>query len=199
MWQTTEYKAAAIEQFRKGDLLQRVIEDVQSEAANAAEWLDSAQERLDDDYPMLESVITNIMKEKGVNLPDVTIVSGGAKGADSLGRDFAHKHGTKYLEFLPDWGKFGKSAGVIRLLTVRKKSYYRRAGSHAAAAGSADEALAAVANFEKYLLPDSARAAEQAAPTPRLRMRWQLTDTPNWPNCLHDDYDTATEELNYTR
>lgn len=37
MWQTIEYKAAAIEQFRKGDLLQRVIDDVQSEAANAAE------------------------------------------------------------------------------------------------------------------------------------------------------------------
>ncbi len=37
MWQTIEYKAAAIEQFRKGDLLQRNIEDVQSEAANAAE------------------------------------------------------------------------------------------------------------------------------------------------------------------
>ena len=37
MWQTIEYKAAAIEQFRKGDLLQRNIDDVQSEAANAAE------------------------------------------------------------------------------------------------------------------------------------------------------------------
>lgn len=37
MWQTIEYKAAAIEQFRKGDLLQRVIDDVQSKAANAAE------------------------------------------------------------------------------------------------------------------------------------------------------------------
>ena len=37
MWQTIEYKAGAIEQFRKGDLLQRVIDDVQSEAATAAE------------------------------------------------------------------------------------------------------------------------------------------------------------------
>lgn len=37
MWQTIEYKAAAIEQFRTGDLLQRVIDDVQSEAANAAD------------------------------------------------------------------------------------------------------------------------------------------------------------------
>ncbi|SCM69906.1 conserved hypothetical protein [uncultured Desulfovibrio sp.] len=37
MWQVIEQKAAAIEQFRKGDLLQRVIDDVQSEAANAAD------------------------------------------------------------------------------------------------------------------------------------------------------------------
>jgi hypothetical protein len=44
----------------------------------------------------------------------VTIVSGGATGADSLGRDVAQKHGANYLEFLPDWEKHGKSAGVIR-------------------------------------------------------------------------------------
>lgn len=37
MWQCIEYKSSAIEQFRKGDLLQRVIDDVSSEAANAAE------------------------------------------------------------------------------------------------------------------------------------------------------------------
>ena len=37
MWQCIEYKSAAIEQFRKGDLLQRVIDDVASDAANAAE------------------------------------------------------------------------------------------------------------------------------------------------------------------
>jgi N12 class adenine-specific DNA methylase/predicted RNA methylase len=37
MWQTIEYKASGIEQFRKGDSLTRVIEDVAGEAANAAE------------------------------------------------------------------------------------------------------------------------------------------------------------------
>lgn len=37
MWQTIEYKAAGIEQFRVGDSLQRVIDDVAGEAANAAE------------------------------------------------------------------------------------------------------------------------------------------------------------------
>jgi hypothetical protein len=62
------------------------------------------------------------MKEKGAKLPDVTIVSGGAKGADSLGRDFGQKHGAKCLEFLPDWEKFGKSAGVIRNADIAKNS-----------------------------------------------------------------------------
>ncbi|CAG9260920.1 Helicase domain protein [Burkholderia diffusa] len=37
MWQTIEYKAAGIEQFRKGDSLVRVIDDIAGEAANAAE------------------------------------------------------------------------------------------------------------------------------------------------------------------
>lgn len=37
MWQTIEYKAGAIEQFRRGDGISRVIEDVAGEAANAAE------------------------------------------------------------------------------------------------------------------------------------------------------------------
>ncbi len=37
MWQTIEFKASGIEQFRKGDSLQRVIDDVAGEAANAAE------------------------------------------------------------------------------------------------------------------------------------------------------------------
>ncbi|MDR2818915.1 MAG: DUF2493 domain-containing protein [Desulfovibrio sp.] len=67
-----------------------------------------------DDYQTLESVVLNTLKEKDVKLSDITIVSGGAKGADSLGRDFAQKYGTQYKEFLPDWEKFGKSAGFIR-------------------------------------------------------------------------------------
>ncbi len=37
MWQTIEYKAGAIEQFRRGEGIARVIEDVTDEAANAAE------------------------------------------------------------------------------------------------------------------------------------------------------------------
>lgn len=42
------------------------------------------------------------------------IISGGAKGADSLARKFAKEFGIKLIEFLPDWDKHGKSAGFIR-------------------------------------------------------------------------------------
>lgn len=42
------------------------------------------------------------------------IISGGAKGADSLGAQFAKEKNFKLTEFLPDWDKHGKAAGFIR-------------------------------------------------------------------------------------
>ncbi len=67
MWQTIEYKASGIEQFRKGDSLQRVIEDVASEAANAAEMKAAAtgnpliflQVQLTAELKKLEAVFAN--------------------------------------------------------------------------------------------------------------------------------------------
>ncbi|UST77179.1 DEAD/DEAH box helicase family protein [Pseudomonas siliginis] len=67
MWQTIEYKASGIEQFRRGDSLQREIEDVASEAANAAEMKAAAtgnpliflQVKLSADLKKLEAVYSN--------------------------------------------------------------------------------------------------------------------------------------------
>lgn len=67
MWQTIEVKAAGIEQFRKGDALQRVIEDISSEAANAAEMKAAAtgnplifmQVKLNADLKKLEAVYSS--------------------------------------------------------------------------------------------------------------------------------------------
>lgn len=42
------------------------------------------------------------------------IVSGGAKGADSLGDRFAKENDIPIKLFLPDWDKYGKSAGFRR-------------------------------------------------------------------------------------
>jgi hypothetical protein len=251
------------------------------------------------DYPVLESIVMNMLNDKGVKLSDLTVISGGAKGADSLGREFSQKHGTQYKEFLPDWEQFGKRAGFVRNAEIVKNSDYviafwdgqskgtrnslevaqnlgtpyyaynfvtkeavtlteqekppqepslpagdteqdspheehalnegnkfmdagfhanydqdgsvysynkrpykiddggeiiisvkpRESGAfavraeyekdhildarrnHVATASSVDEALEVVASFEKYLLPETARVVEQAAPTPGLRLR----------------------------
>ena len=43
------------------------------------------------------------------------IVSGGARGADSMGRDYATTNGAiLYKEFPAEWNKYGRSAGYKR-------------------------------------------------------------------------------------
>lgn len=46
-------------------------------------------------------------------IPD-TIISGGAKGADTYAREFAQKHNLKLIEFLPEYDKYGKGAPLVR-------------------------------------------------------------------------------------
>lgn len=42
------------------------------------------------------------------------IISGGAKGADSLGERYAIERCIPFLVYLPEWDKYGKKAGFIR-------------------------------------------------------------------------------------
>ena len=49
---------------------------------------------------------------KGLNI--TLIVSGGAKGADTLGERYADENNIPKKIFLPDWNKYGKRAGFIR-------------------------------------------------------------------------------------
>lgn len=51
------------------------------------------------------------IREHGMTL---AIVSGGARGADSMGSQHAIAHGIQLYTFPADWNKFGKSAGFIR-------------------------------------------------------------------------------------
>lgn len=46
------------------------------------------------------------------------IVSGGAKGIDTIARDYAHKHGIKLTEFLPDYEKYGRAAPLKRNIQI---------------------------------------------------------------------------------
>lgn len=47
-----------------------------------------------------------------------TIISGGAKGADSLGERFAHDYKLGLEIYKSEWGKYGKSAGFRRNQTI---------------------------------------------------------------------------------
>ena len=49
-----------------------------------------------------------------IDSDDDSIVSGGAKGADTLGKKYARDNYLSTATFLPDWDKYGKSAGFIR-------------------------------------------------------------------------------------
>ena len=42
------------------------------------------------------------------------IISGGARGADTLGKNFAMEHNIPLTEFLPNYDKFGKKAPFVR-------------------------------------------------------------------------------------
>lgn len=48
------------------------------------------------------------------NYIDITIVSGGANGADKLSERFAIENGYDMKIFYADWDKYGKGAGYIR-------------------------------------------------------------------------------------
>lgn len=46
-------------------------------------------------------------------IPD-TIVSGGARGADTYARLFAQEHNLNLVEFLPEYDKYGRQAPLVR-------------------------------------------------------------------------------------
>jgi hypothetical protein len=50
----------------------------------------------------------------GNYLYDVTIIAGGARGADSLAADWAAVNNTNYKEYPAQWEKYGRRAGYLR-------------------------------------------------------------------------------------
>ena len=65
-----------------------------------------------DDYILLRKTMGLFIFE------DVEIISGGARGADSLGEKYAKDYAIPIKIFEPEWGKYGKPAGFIRNQTI---------------------------------------------------------------------------------
>lgn len=54
----------------------------------------------------------------------IEIVSGCAKGIDTVANEYAKEHQIKLAEFLPEYKKFGKSAPLKRNIQIIKYSDY---------------------------------------------------------------------------
>ena len=62
------------------------------------------------DYDLLEREAEEMIS----GVQDVEIISGLARGADLLGCRFAQEYALPLRAFTAEWGKFGKSAGMVR-------------------------------------------------------------------------------------
>jgi hypothetical protein len=61
-----------------------------------------------------EGIIHAVLTLMADTYPDLTIIHGGANGADSIAGDIAESLEIKTLEFRADWSKHGRAAGPIR-------------------------------------------------------------------------------------
>jgi hypothetical protein len=62
------------------------------------------------DYPLLKDKLDRLKAHLGT----FEVVSGTARGADSLGERYAEDNGLPIKRFIPDWDKLGKAAGYRR-------------------------------------------------------------------------------------
>ena len=62
------------------------------------------------DYELLKSKCDYYLQ----NQDEITIISGHARGADSLGEQYANEKGYNVEIYPADWDKYGKSAGYKR-------------------------------------------------------------------------------------
>ena len=77
------------------------------------------------DYKLLSDTLMKYLEE--VDFTDVVdnpnqikFISGTARGADTLGEQFAYKWGYEVKKFVPDWNGLGKRAGYVRNAEMAK-------------------------------------------------------------------------------
>ncbi len=66
------------------------------------------------DYDLLKEVCDRVLENKVKDGYKIIIVSGNAKGADSLGERYAQEKGYEVKLYPAQWEKYGKKAGMVR-------------------------------------------------------------------------------------
>ena len=65
------------------------------------------------DYATLQAICDKILAQKRMT-HTIVIISGTARGADTLGEKYANERGYTVERFSADWQRYGKAAGPIR-------------------------------------------------------------------------------------
>lgn len=78
------------------------------------------------DYKALENTLDEYFK--CVSKDEIEIISGHARGADSLGERYAQEHDIKCTVFPADWKKYGRAAGPIRNKEMLEYAMEQQAG-----------------------------------------------------------------------
>lgn len=69
------------------------------------------------DFDLVCRVLRDVLPPKGA-----TIISGGARGVDTLGEQYARRYRHRIARFPADWNRYGKSAGFRRNTTMAEKA-----------------------------------------------------------------------------
>ena len=78
-----------------------------------------------DDYDLLEEKCNEILfDELDLELEDITIISGAARGADKLGEHYAKEYSLKLLKLPALWDIHRKAAGRIRNAAMAREADY---------------------------------------------------------------------------
>jgi len=70
------------------------------------------------DYLVFCKHINNFKKDNSIKF----IISGGAKGVDSLASKYSLENYIGLKEILPNWNKYGKRAGILRNIEIIENS-----------------------------------------------------------------------------
>lgn len=75
------------------------------------------------DYKLFDQVMLNLLSEGSLSRVPITILSGGARGPDTMAIQFARKQSLPLEVFPADWASYGRSAGIRRNRTMADSAH----------------------------------------------------------------------------
>ena len=70
------------------------------------------------DYPLLVRTLDHLLSRQS----EIVIVCGKARGADTLGEQYAKAHGYQVAYYPAEWDKYGRQAGYLRNIEMAKNA-----------------------------------------------------------------------------